>query len=252
MVGEMRDVTTATIAMQASLTGHLVFSTIHTNNTVATVTRLRDLGIPSYLIASTIIGIIAQRLVRVICPFCKEEYQPSEDSFGGLALTTTQAREHTFHRGRGCSKCGETGYKGRTGIYEMLVLSRKIREAIANEASENQIRQIAVAEGMTTLHKAGVQVLLSGVTTVEEVMRAIQADDDFGTLCPDCGAILGSGFIACPDCGKRLIETCQACSNAVDADWSYCPYCANGMPRHDQVQGMQVPKVVSMGNDPVS
>jgi type II secretory ATPase GspE/PulE/Tfp pilus assembly ATPase PilB-like protein len=221
MVGEMRDVKTATIAMQASLTGHLVFSTIHTNNTVATITRLRDLGVPSYLIASTIIGIIAQRLVRVICPFCKEEYTPNEDSLTGLALTSRQAREHTFHRGRGCGKCGDTGYKGRAGIYEMLVLSQKIKEAIATEASENQIRQLAVAEGMTTLPNAGVKVLMSGVTTVDEVLRAIQTDEDFGSLCPACGSVLGSGFVACPQCGKKLIETCPGCSKTVDAGWSY-------------------------------
>jgi len=247
MVGEMRDVTTATIAMQASLTGHLVFSTIHTNNTVATITRLRDLGVPSYLIASTIIGIIAQRLVRVICPFCKEEYTPSEDSLRGLALTTQQAREHKFLRGRGCGRCGDTGYKGRAGIYEVLVLSQKIKEAVATEASENQIRQLAIAEGMKTLPNAGVKVLLSRVTTVEEVLRAIQTDEDFGSLCPACDAILGSGFIACPQCGKKLIETCPACSKTVDGGWSYCPYCADKLPMPGQAQNEQNPKVVAMG-----
>jgi len=249
MVGEMRDVKTATIAMQASLTGHLVFSTIHTNNTVATITRLRDLGVPSYLIASTIIGIIAQRLVRVICPFCKEEYTPSEDSLRGLALTPAQARQHNFLRGRGCGRCGDTGYKGRAGIYEMLVLSQKIKEAIATDASENQIRQLAIAEGMTTLPNAGVKVLLSGVTTVDEVLRAIQTDEDFGSLCPACSAILGSGFIACPQCGKKLIETCPTCSKTLDAGWSFCPYCADKLPKPGQARDAQNPKVVAMGKD---
>jgi type II secretory ATPase GspE/PulE/Tfp pilus assembly ATPase PilB-like protein len=252
MVGEMRDVKTATIAMQASLTGHLVFSTIHTNNTVATITRLRDLGVPSYLIASTIIGIIAQRLVRVICPFCKEEYTPNEDSLTGLALTSRQAREHTFHRGRGCGKCGDTGYKGRAGIYEMLVLSQKIKEAIATEASENQLRQLAVAEGMTTLPNAGVKVLMSGVTTVDEVLRAIQTDEDFGSLCPACGGILGSGFVACPQCGKKLIKTCPGCSKTVDAEWSYCPYCTDKLPQPGRVQDAKNPKVVTMGKEKAS
>jgi len=252
MVGEMRDVKTATIAMQASLTGHLVFSTIHTNNTVATITRLRDLGVPSYLIASTIIGIIAQRLVRVICPFCKEEYTPSDDSLRGLALTPRQAREHKFHRGRGCGRCGDTGYKGRAGIYEMLVLSQKIKEAIATDASENQIRQLAVAEGMTTLPNAGVKVLMNGITTVDEVLRAIQTDEDFGSLCPACGAILGSGFIACPQCGKKLIETCPSCSKTLDAEWSYCPYCANKLPQADRSQNAKNPKVVAMGQEKAS
>jgi type IV pilus assembly protein PilB len=249
MVGEMRDVATATIAMQASLTGHLVFSTIHTNNTVATITRLRDLGVPSYLIASTIIGIIAQRLVRVICPFCKEKYTPNEDSLRGLALTTRRAREHTFYRGSGCSRCGETGYKGRAGIYEMLVLSQKLKEAIATDASENQIRQLAVAEGMTTLPNAGVKVLLSGVTTVEEVLRAIQTDEDFGSLCPACGTILGSGFIACPACGKKLIEICPSCSKTVDGSWAYCPYCAQKIPKAGKTPEAKSPKVIPMGKE---
>jgi len=249
MVGEMRDVTTATIAMQASLTGHLVFSTIHTNNTVATITRLRDLGVPSYLIASTIIGIIAQRLVRVICPFCKEEYRPHEDSLRGLALTPQQVRNHTFVRGKGCGKCGETGYKGRAGIYEMMVLSQKIKEAIAAEASEGQLRQLAVAEGMKTLSQAGVERLMEGTTTVDEVLRAIQTDEDFGSLCPVCSAILGAGFIACPVCGKKLIETCPACSKTLDAGWKYCPYCANHLPGAKQARGVMDSNIIPMGKE---
>jgi type IV pilus assembly protein PilB len=249
MVGEMRDVTTATIAMQASLTGHLVFSTIHTNNTVATITRLRDLGVPSYLISSTIIGIIAQRLVRVICPFCKEEYQPHEDNLRGLALTPEQVRDHKFLRGKGCGKCGDTGYKGRAGIYEMLVLSQKIKEAIATEASEGKLRQIAIAEGMQTLPHAGVERLMQGVTTVEEVLRAIQTDEDFGSLCPDCGAILGSGFVACPECGKKLIETCPSCSKTLDAGWKFCPYCSDQLPGANQPQKASDPKVIRMGKE---
>ncbi len=252
MVGEMRDVTTATIAMQASLTGHLVFSTIHTNNTVATITRLRDLGVPSYLISSTIIGIIAQRLVRVICPFCKEEYQPTEDSLRGLALTAQQVKDHKFLRGKGCGKCGDTGYKGRAGIYEMLVLSQKIKEAIAGGASEGKLRQLAVAEGMQTLPNAGVARLMQGVTTVEEVLRAIQTDEDFGSLCPACNAILGSDFIACPECGKKLIETCPSCSKTLDAGWKHCPYCAETLPDVDQAPKARDPKVIPMGKDKIA
>jgi type IV pilus assembly protein PilB len=249
MVGEMRDVTTATIAMQASLTGHLVFSTIHTNNTVATITRLRDLGVPSYLISSTIIGIIAQRLVRVICPFCKEEYQPHEDSLRGLALTPAQVKDHKFLRGKGCGKCGETGYKGRAGIYEMLVLSQKIKEAIATEASEGQLKQLAVAEGMKTLSHAGVERLMQGTTTVDEVLRAIQTDEDFGSLCPACSTILGAGFIACPQCGEKLIETCPACSKTLDARWKYCPYCADQLPGAKQAQQVKNSKIIPMGKE---
>jgi hypothetical protein len=232
--------------MQASLTGHLVFSTIHTNNTVATITRLRDLGVPSYLISSTIIGIIAQRLVRVVCPFCKEKYQPSEDSLAGLALTPQQVRDHTFVRGRGCDKCGDTGYRGRLGLYEMLVLSPKVKEAIATDASEGQIRQLAIAEGMQTLPNAGVKCLMQGITTVDEVLRAIQTNEDLGTLCPACRAMLGAGFIACPDCGEKLIETCPSCSKTLDADWKYCPYCADQLPKAGEIRNGKSAKVIPL------
>ncbi len=250
MVGEMRDVTTATIAMQASLTGHLVFSTIHTNNTIATITRLRDLGVPSYLIASTIIGIIAQRLVRVICPFCKELDSPPKELLNRLALGGEDAKDYKFYRGRGCSKCGGTGYKGRAGIYEMLVLDQKIREAIANEDSETQLRQLAVAEGLKTLPHAGVEALLKGITTVEEVLRAIQTDEDFGSLCPECSTILGAGFIACPKCGKKLIETCPSCKKRVDASWAFCPYCAEPLDHTGARAGRgRRSKVIPLGQE---
>ena len=195
------------------------------------------------------IGIIAQRLVRLICPFCKEEYLPSEDSLRGLAMTPQQVREHRFVRGKGCEKCGETGYRGRAGIYEMLVLSQKIKEAIAGEASEGQLRQLAVAEGMQTLPNAGVERLMQGVTTVEEVLRAIQTDEDFGSLCPDCGAILGSAFVACPECGKKLIETCPSCSKTLDAAWKYCPYCAVMLGGGRRVNAS---KVIPMGKDKIA
>jgi hypothetical protein len=161
-------------------------------------------------------------------------------------------KDHIFYRGKGCGKCGDTGYKGRAGIYEMLVLSQKIKEAIAGEASEGQLRQLAVAEGMKTLPKAGVERLMTGVTTVEEVLRAIQTDEDFGSLCPVCGTILGSGFVACPECGKKLIETCPSCSKTLDAAWKYCPYCADKLPVAGQTQEVKKSKVISMGKEKIA
>jgi type IV pilus assembly protein PilB len=188
----------------------------------------------------------------VVCPFCKEEYQPSEDNLRGLALTPEQLREHTFIRGKGCDKCGDTGYKGRAGIFEMLVLSPKIKEAIAAEASEGQLRQLAIAEGMQTLPSAGVERLMQGTTTVEEVLRAIQTDEDFGSLCPACGAILGAGFIACPECGEKLIETCPTCTKTLDPRWKYCPYCADKLPRVIGAQQLKNSKIVPMGKDRIA
>ncbi len=181
MVGEMRDNETTTIAMQASLTGHLVLSTIHTNNTVATITRLRNLGIPSYLIASTIIGIIAQRLVRVICPFCKVPDDPGEELIKKLRLQPPNGQKIALYRGKGCAQCSGTGYKGRSGVYEMLVLSPKFKEAVANEASEAELTKTAIADGLETLQLSSKSLVLKGLTSVDEALRVVQTDEIFTT-----------------------------------------------------------------------
>ena len=236
MVGEMRDAETATIAMQASLTGHLVLSSIHTNNTVATITRLRNLGIPSYLIASTISGIIAQRLVRVICPSCKADDDPTPESLRMIGLTPQEASKALFFRGQGCSECGGTGFRGRVGIYEVLVLSKRIKEYIANEAAESTIRQLAVAEGMTTLTYAGMEKVLAGTTSVSGVLQIHGAEDETASLCPDCETALGSDFVACPSCGRRLIQTCPVCSKIVDPGWRFCPYCTENIQNAGPVE----------------
>jgi len=234
MVGEMRDLDTATTAIQASLTGQLVFSTVHTNNSVATITRLINLGIAPFLIASSIIGIISQRLVRIVCPECKVEDAPEEESLIRIGLTKDQAKDMKFYKGEGCPKCGRTGYKGRTGLYEMLIFSRKIKELIASKSDESIIRQVAIAQGMKTLAQAGMEKILSGETTVDEVIRVIQTDEDFGSLCPECNYILASDFIACPQCGKYLVESCHTCHKIVDPTWTYCPYCRQDI-EHDSV-----------------
>ena len=226
MVGEMRDIDTATTAMQASLTGHLVLSTIHTNNTVATIARMRNLGIPSYLIASTISGIVAQRLVRVICPYCKTKDTPNPEDLRKLGLAHLEAKDLDFYQGHGCAQCGGTGFRGIQGIFEILVLSQRIRENITAEATEATIKQLALAEGMQTLAQAGVEKVLKGITSVEEVRRVIQADEEFGAICTNCGYVLSSEFVACPQCGRKVIETCQDCNRMIDPQWKFCPYCS--------------------------
>ncbi len=229
MVGEMRDVETATIAMQAALTGHLVFSTIHTNSAVATITRLRDLGVPSYLIASTISGILAQRLTRVICEGCKQPYEPSEAEVLQVGLTPEQAKTHTFYEGAGCEACGHTGFQGRTAIYELLTLSTGLREHIAKDAGEAALRQLATAQGLRTLLQHGLEKVFSGVTTVAELARVTQMDGDMGAYCQQCNNMISAGFVACPSCGQRLISTCDKCQAILDESWSFCPYCATSM-----------------------
>jgi len=232
LVGEMRDLDTAMVAMQASLTGHLVLSTIHTNDTVSTISRLRNLGIPSYLIASTVIGIVAQRLVRVICPFCKASESPTHDDLRRIGYRGQEGDERVkFYKGEGCSECANTGYKGRTGIYEILNISQRMKEYISNEATETTIRQLALAEGMTTLTYSGLEKVLSGIISVDGVLRVSQSDDIYGTLCSSCGNHISTEFIACPYCKNDLIKTCEGCKKIVDPKWNYCPYCTQALSR---------------------
>jgi len=230
MVGEMRDLETATIATQAALTGHLVFSTMHTNSSVATVTRLRNLGMPSYLIASTIIGVVAQRLVRKICPKCRVRYEPSERELSHLRTGVRKDR-FTFYRGEGCPACGGSGYRGRIGIYEILPMTRQIREAITANASEEDIIRLAAARGMKTLGQAALEQVREGITTLEDVYRVVGAEEESGTSCTECGASLASDFTGCPSCGNPVSPGCPSCGKAISAEWKFCPYCRFGFAK---------------------
>ncbi|MBU1087425.1 MAG: Flp pilus assembly complex ATPase component TadA [Candidatus Omnitrophica bacterium] len=171
MIGEIRDLETAEIAVQSALTGHLVLSTIHTNNAPSTITRLIDMKIDAFLVASAVTGILAQRLIRTICPACKQGFKPDEDVLRGLNLEH-KAEGYTFYKGAGCDSCGGTGYKGRIGIYELMIVNNAIRELILKHASTSELTQVAKKHGMKTLREDGFQKVLNGVTTVEEVLRA--------------------------------------------------------------------------------
>ena len=171
LVGEIRDVETAEIAIQAALTGHMVFSTLHTNDSPATITRLRDMGVQPFLITATVEAILAQRLVRRICLNCKEEYVPDADTLADLELTTDQVAGKSFFRGRGCDKCSGTGYKGRLGLYELLVMNDELRDLVVRNASTEEIRDLARKRGMVTLRDAGMTNMFAGHTTADEVIR---------------------------------------------------------------------------------
>ncbi|RKY03495.1 hypothetical protein DRP77_05995 [Candidatus Poribacteria bacterium] len=176
MVGEIRDVETADIAIQAALTGHKVLSTVHTNDAPSAIVRLMDMGVEPYLIAASVNGVISQRLVRVICPECKEEYVPSEEEIAKLGIEPKRAAEIRLFRGKGCRFCFHTGYKGRTGIFEVMEISERIRRLIVERASTDEIREAAVEEGMRTLRQDAVAKVLKGITTVEEIDRVIFAE----------------------------------------------------------------------------
>lgn len=178
LVGEMRDQETAEMAIQASLTGHLVFSTLHTNDAPSAITRMVDMGVPSYLVASSVIGVLAQRLVRVVCSKCKQTYIPTDSSLEAAGITPKMAEGATFARGRGCGYCQRTGYRGRLGLFEMMVMNAKIRELCFQNASTQSIRKMAISQGMRTLYQDGIQKVLRGVSTIEEVYRVAKRLED--------------------------------------------------------------------------
>ncbi len=171
LVGEIRDAETAEIAIQSSLTGHLVFSTLHTNDAASAVTRLVDMGIEPFLVASVIRAILAQRLIRVICPECKEGYIPEAEALREIGIVPSQLERKMVYQGKGCPACSETGYRGRTGIYEMLIVSEAIRHLIMKKADSTSICRKAIEEGMKTLREDGARKVVAGVTTLEEVVR---------------------------------------------------------------------------------
>ena len=171
MVGEMRDLETAQIAVQASLTGHFVLSTLHTNDAPGAVTRFVDMGVEPFLISSTLMGVLAQRLVRTICPKCCSPFEPTENQLSQLNLSTFDVGDKTFYYGRGCEHCNDTGYKGRSGIYELLAINDAVRNMINERVPAVVMRQRAIEMGMATIRDDGMRLIFNGRTTVEEVVK---------------------------------------------------------------------------------
>jgi type IV pilus assembly protein PilB len=171
MVGEIRDLETAEIAAQASLTGHIVFTTLHTNDAPSSIARLLDLGVEPFLITATLEGIVAQRLVRKICEKCKTPFEPTEAQLMELGLTPADVKGKNFYYGRGCNKCNNTGYRGRTGIFEIMVFTDEIRELIMNQASTGLLRAAGLKAGMKLLRENGLVAIYDGITTIEEVVK---------------------------------------------------------------------------------
>ncbi len=177
LVGEMRDTETAQMGIQASLTGHLVFSTLHTNDAPSAVTRMIDMGVPGYLVASSVIAVMAQRLVRVICTRCKQSYKPPQSVLEDAGITPEMAKNATFARGKGCSYCQKKGYRGRMAIFEIMQVSPGIRQLVYENATTTQIRELAVKEGMRTLYRDGLYKVMQGLTTLEEVYRVAKRSE---------------------------------------------------------------------------
>jgi type IV pilus assembly protein PilB len=171
LVGEMRDHETASMGIQASLTGHLVFSTLHTNDAPSAISRMVDIGVPSYMVASSVIAVLAQRLVRTICPRCKTKYKPPESVIADSMLPPEMIQQAEFSRGKGCTYCGRTGYRGRIGIYELMMVNSKLRELMFKGTTTAVVRKAAINNGMSTLYADGMLKVIRGITTFDEVNR---------------------------------------------------------------------------------
>jgi len=178
LVGEIRDGETADIAVRAALTGHLVFTTLHTNDAAGTITRLLDMDVEPFLVASSVLGVVAQRLVRVLCQECKQSYQPEPESLERIFIGTYSDQNLTLYRGVGCSRCNNTGYRGRMAIHEIMPMTSKLKDAINRKVSSDIISDIAISQGMVTMCQDGIQKALAGLTDIQEVMRVAYADSN--------------------------------------------------------------------------
>ena len=177
LVGEMRDLETASMGIQASLTGHLVFSTLHTNDAPSAMTRMVDIGVPGYLVASSVIAVLAQRLVRTICKKCAEPHMPTDVELESAGITPAMAAKATFMKGRGCPQCNQNGFRGRIGVYELMLMTSAIRELVFQNASDQEIRQVALSEGMNTVYGDGIDKVCKGITTISEVFRVAKKQE---------------------------------------------------------------------------
>jgi type IV pilus assembly protein PilB len=222
LVGEIRDLETAEIAFQAAMTGHLVLSTLHTNNSLATLARLLDLGVDPFLITSSVSLIVAQRLARRICTRCKENYTPSSGLLEKLKMEDPAV---TFSRGKGCSACGQTGYAGRVGIYEILRMTPTIKELIHRKASEQELRKAAGLAGTRFLLEEAMEKVRQGLTTLEEILRVIQLQEEEIVRCPKCNSFINLDFSTCPYCMYALKNLCGSCGQELKLEWKACPYC---------------------------
>jgi len=227
LVEEIRDEETARLAVQAAQTGHLILSTMPTDSAPATVTRLLDMAIESYVIGSALVGVVAQRLVRRLCVACRRQCTPEPETLRALSLPEASAEQIVFYKAAGCGECNQTGYRGRIALFEVMPVTAKMRRLIAQRAGEDLIREAAVEAGMVSLGEDGLVKVKAGITAAEELLRVLTEVYDTRTLCPGCRGVVAIEFEACPHCGLRLNHACPKCSRALQSDWVFCPYCSS-------------------------
>ena len=245
MVGEVRDPETADIAFRASMTGHLVLSTLHTNGTAATITRLFDIGVEPYLVSSALHCIVAQRLLRVICRHCSAEYTPEDIVLSALPGVDRKAR---FMTGKGCEKCNHTGYSGRVAVMEIMEISPSLKKLIAGRAPAGEIKETAREDGMRSLFEAAMEEVYKGVTTADEVLRVISPDDKKTELiCRNCSRTYSEG--ECPYCGKDEDVSCKRCGEVLAVGWNFCPSCGNSREKTVLPEITAKPKVLIVDDE---
>ena len=225
MLGEIRDFETAEVAFHAALTGHTVLSTLHTNGSIPTITRLRDMGIQPYVIGEALNGIVAQRLVRRLCSHCKVEETLTEETLDALGLNQIKADFPAF-KGQGCDRCNGTGFKGRTGLFEIFTITQEIKQLINTAAPESELTRAARWAGMKTLIEDGWTKINKGVTSADEVLRVLGPQNTLEAKCPHCNTSLRERHRYCPFCSGRLLLQCTHCSCFMEPDWKSCPDCA--------------------------
>ncbi len=226
LVGEVRDLETANLALQASLTGHLVLTTLHTNDAVSAVTRLVDMGSEPFLVASSLTMVVAQRLVRKPCSSCVRPYVPEARTLELLGLGSGDIADATPMSGRGCPDCGDSGYRGRTAVFEVLPITAAVRRVLLSTPTEQGLRAAARAANMLPLRAAGLAKAARGETTYDEVLRVTRVDAGDGRACRRCERAVAEDMVVCPWCATAIDRGhCAACSRPLEPEWRVCPWC---------------------------
>jgi type IV pilus assembly protein PilB len=232
LVGEVRDSETTELALKAAMTGHLVLTTLHTNSAVAALTRLIDMGADPFLVASSLVLSVAQRLVRRPCPRCAAPYDPPDDLLALLALHRSDLAGARPVQGTGCQECGGSGYLGRTAVYEVLEVDAAMRRVLVKDPSEGAIDAQAKEAGMRNLRASALLKAYDGRTTLEEVLRVTTADKAHGRHCPACSRPVDPSMVACPWCAVHLEDArCHGCGKRLDEAWAICPWCRRPVDR---------------------
>ena len=231
VVGELADRDTAATSMRAVQKGKLVLSSLHAGDAVSAVTGLTDLDIDRSVIASALIGVVAQRLVRRLCVSCRRQYTPDAETLRALAIPEASAAEMVLFHAVGCDECHHTGYRGRVALFEVMPVVGKVRHLIGQNTAVDLIREAAISAGMVSLGEDGIGKVKAGITSADELLRVVNDISQRRSLCPHCSGAVALDFKICPQCGHRL-GGCPKCSRPLQPDWQYCPYCAVSMGSH--------------------